>query len=274
MAFNWAGAAGGASDALGEVIKRQLLQQEMAQREQALAAQVEDRKLQREIQQQNAESLRMTREAQVDERKQRTEAKQREEQQRQNRLSWAQGVLSKYTQPAEGGPAYQPQSWQEVVEFERAKNIVNTGEDWPASLQSQVIASYAKNPEDRILSPAELAQRKELIDYQNRSDARFGTRGRNEPTQAEIRREHMTAVNNYIGWLLQNAGGDVEKALARFDANPQDAIRKAGGYMTLDDIRKVLEHSKGRPMTEQEKAKAAARAAAAKAAAQQAGKGE
>lgn len=273
MAFNWAGAASGANDALTEVIKRQMLEQELQLRRDALTQQTEDRKLNREIAQQNAESLRMNRQSQIDERAERTAAKQREEQQRQNRQAWAQGVLSKYTQPAEGGPALTPQSWQEVVELERAKNIVNTGEDWPAALQSQVIASYQKNPNDRLKTPEEIQQERDLIDYRNRSEARHNTR-RNEPTQAELRREHMTATNNYIGWLLQDAGGDVEKALAKFDAYPQEAIHKGGSFINIADMRRILENAKGKPLTAEQKAREQARKDAAARAAVQAGKGE
>ena len=255
MGFNWVGAAKGVDNALAEQVRRQVEQQKLALEVQQTQGQIENQRLQREINQQNADSL-------ADSRKAATSERERKAQREKQMGEWATSVVGKYTAP----DAQPPQNWQDALELARAKNIMATGEDLPDSAISQIVSSYSKNPNDRLLTKEEFDQAVALDRAKAKNSAAYRA-----PSSAEedrqMRREAMKDTNDFIAWLLQsdpmNPTHDIDIALQRFDANPGVVMQKTKGLVTIADARKMLEYAKGKPMTAEEKIKAAAAAAMA-----------
>lgn len=251
MAFNWAGAADGMDDALQQAIKMRLAEQEMAQRRMQIESMGEDRKLNREIQQQNAESLRMSREAQAEERRQKMEDRRKLTAQEEARRAYFQNVVSRFAQPADGVGPMPQMSPEDKYERAKALHYLQFGQELPAAVTS----SYLRDPNDKLLTPDEFKQSVELDREKQKNQRDFApprAASAAEETRAE-RRLAMKDINDYIGWLLKEHKGDLSGALARFDANPQDALRKARGYANLDDIRSILANAQGKPLTPQQK---------------------
>jgi hypothetical protein len=267
MGFNWVGAARGVDEALATQIKRQMEQEKMALANRQLEAEIEGTNAQRDINRMNAESLQDSRKSAAEERQARIGEKEERAAALKRRNEWAAGVV----QGASQKPA-QPGDWQSALELARARNILATGEDLPDSAISQIMASYSKNPNDRLLSPDEEAQQVRIARERAKATASFRAPSTANDERA-ARREHMVATNNYIAWLLQENKGNVDAALKHFDMSPHVAQRKGGGFISIADMRKLLEHSQGKPLTAEEQMKKQAAEAAARVAGV-AGRGE
>jgi hypothetical protein len=237
--FNFVGAAAGVQNSLGEALRRDLLMKESQQRQQQIDQQGESIELNRGIQRQNAESLEFSRRSADEERQSRIAERDAKSAQRTRMGEWAKGVMEQT-----GGQVTDPNDWQSALSIARARNIMATGEDLPDAVTTSILGSYMKNPNDRVKTPQEVAQELEIhrgkaeITAANRAPrASSGVEGERART-----REAMTATSNYLTWLMKDSGGDPKVALARWDANPDVALRKAGGNAAIANrVRSLIE---------------------------------
>lgn len=240
MAFNWAGAAAGMDDDLQQQIRNRLLEREQQGRETALANEAAHRNAMLHETQQNSALLRSEREARI-------EAATAKTRNWDATRRWAEGVLQDPT-PLDPKDKSDAARWRRLQIF-RAKNFLEFGKDLPA----EAVTAFMREPTPKMLSPEELAQRKQLIEYTASTAAKYRPR----PSTASAddtagRRASMEAINNYLTTIRQKFPGnmpqDRSNALAYFDANQQDAARKAGGFASVSDVRRALASLYGEPL--------------------------